>query len=87
MIGWALVVVGIALVVMSESIVFPGLELLLGIEAIVGRESVIYEPDGSYIFTNPSAMIRWVASVAGFGLVLASLGFVLLYRTRPKKVV
>lgn len=86
MIGWALVVVGIALVVMSESIVFPGLELLLGIEAIVGRESVIYEPDGSYIFTNPSAMIRWVASVAGFGLVLAFLGFWILYRTRPKKV-
>ncbi len=52
-VGWPLIAIGIAVTVMSPWIVFPGLELLLGIEAIVGRESVVYKPDGGYIYTNP----------------------------------
>lgn len=80
--GWSLVVLGVCIVVLSQKIVFPGLEALLGIETLVGRENVIYEPDGSYIFTNPGAMVRWIASVAVIGVALACGGgwFLLLGR-------
>ena len=75
-----MIAIGIAVAAMSGWIVFPGLERLLGIEVIVGRESVVYKPDGSYIFTNPAAMMRWVGTVAGLGLALASAGVVVLWR-------
>jgi hypothetical protein len=54
-IGWSLVVLGVWIAVLCQKIVFPGLEALLGIETTVGRENVVYEPDGSYMFTNPGA--------------------------------
>jgi hypothetical protein len=80
--GWLLIILGLCIVVMSQKIVFPGLEILLGIETIVGRENVIYHPGGGYMFTNPGAMMRWILSVACFGLLLAGSGGIILYRTR-----
>lgn len=70
---------GALMVVFSEKIVFPGLEVLLGIETIVGRESVHYLAGGGYVFTNPGAMVRWMLSVAVVGVSVASFGMWLLW--------
>ena len=66
--------IGVLVILFSRTIVFPGLEITLGIETIVGRENVSYQPDGSYYFTNPGAMQRWILSVAGIGLAIVALG-------------
>ena len=76
---------GVLIAVFSKVIVFPGLELLLGIETIVGRRNVFYQPDGSYLFTNPGAALRWVASVAAVGVVIAAVGVVGLLASLGKK--
>jgi hypothetical protein len=81
-IGWSLILLGVCIAVLSQKIVFPGLEALLGIETIVGRENVVYQPDGSYVFTNPGAMVRWVVSVAVMGIGLAFGGAWFLFRSR-----
>ena len=75
-------VIGILVVVFSRILVFPGLELTLGIETIVGSEYVSYQPDGSYYYTNPGAMMRWIASVAGLGLLIAAFGFACVLKGR-----
>jgi hypothetical protein len=85
--GFFLLFVGLLVVVFSEKIVFPGLERLIGIERIVGGGNVVYEPDGSYVFTNPGAMIRWVASVAGIGAGIILIGGFILFRTRKEEQV
>jgi sulfur relay (sulfurtransferase) DsrF/TusC family protein len=56
--GWSFMLFGLVVVVFSSKIAFPGFELLLGIEAIVGKENVIYLDDGGYMYTNPGAMVR-----------------------------
>jgi len=85
LIGWSLALGGILVAVFSQRIVFPGLERLLGIETIVGRENVVYQPDGSYVFTNPGAMSRWIMAVAGVGLIVAFTGAFLLFRARRER--
>src|SRR5437016_6341845 len=82
LLGWALAIAGVLIAVFSQQIVFPGLERLLGIEAIVGRDSVVYQPDGGYLFTNPGAMVRWITSIAGVGLLIAFIGAFVLFRAR-----
>ena len=81
-IGWLLILAGVLVVAFSKLIVFPGLERLLGIETIVGHDNVVYQPDGSYYFTNPGAMIRWIISVAAVGILICSFGGWLLFRAR-----
>lgn len=81
-IGWVFITLGVLIAAGSHQIVFPGLERLLGIEAIVGRDNVVRQPDGSYSFTNPGAMIRWIASVAVVGVLIAAIGALMLYRAR-----
>jgi hypothetical protein len=81
-VGWLFITVGVLIAACSQQIVFPGLERLLGIETIVGRDNVVYQPDGGYIFTNPGAMMRWIASVAAVGVFLAVIGAFMLYRAR-----
>jgi hypothetical protein len=83
-IGWLLVVSGISISVFSDKIVFPGLERLVGIETIVGAENVVYQADGSYLFTNPGAMARWVLSVAAIGILLVLSGALILIRSKRK---
>ncbi len=85
--GWSLIVLGVCIVALSQKIVFPGLEALLGIETIVGRKNVVYEPDGSYVFTNPGAMVRWIVSVSVIGLAVAFGGCLLLFRGRRTRSV
>ncbi|HZL78154.1 MAG TPA: hypothetical protein VFC17_04825 [Candidatus Limnocylindrales bacterium] len=84
MIGLLLILFGVLIVVFSEKIVFPGLERLVGIEAIVGTQNVVYQADGSYMFTNPGAIIRWVASVAAIGVSIALTGVLVLIRSKKK---
>jgi hypothetical protein len=84
LIGWLLIVFGALIAIFSERIVFPGLERLVGIETIVGSSNVQYQPDGSYYFTNPGAMIRWVASVASIGISIALTGVLVLIRSKKK---
>jgi uncharacterized membrane protein HdeD (DUF308 family) len=84
-IGWLLILFGILVVVFSNKIVFPGLERLVGIETIVGKENVVYEPDGSYYFTNPGAMMRWIFSVALIGILICCTGIWLLIRLRKNR--
>jgi hypothetical protein len=81
-IGWLLSLGGLLVIVFSNKIVFPGLERLVGIETIVGRDNVVYQPDGGYLFTNPGAMMRWILSVAAVGLLASSSGLWLLLRAR-----
>jgi len=82
-IAWGLIGSGICIAVFSQKIVFSGLELLLGIETIVGKENVVYDPEGGYAYTNPGAMIRWIVAVAWVGMLIAAIGAVALFRTRP----
>jgi hypothetical protein len=84
--GWFLGVAGILVAGFSKQIVFPGLERLLGIEFIVGHESIVYFPNGGYAFTNPGAMVRWIGGVAGIGLVFAVTGVLVLIRAHRKSL-
>ena len=72
--GWLLILLGVLVMVLSPKIVFPGFERLLGIETIVGKENVVYHNGGGYIFTNPSAIIRWELTVTVIGLLIFLLG-------------
>jgi len=72
--GWILILFGLLVIAFSEKIVFPGLERLIGIETIVGKENVVYQSDGSYGFTNPRAMLEWVSSVAMLGIGVLIIG-------------
>lgn len=83
-IGWFLVLLGTVIIVFSNKIVFPGLERLVGIETIVGTQNVVYESDGSYFYTNPAAMIRWIVWVASIGLIIFLVGIWILTRARRK---
>jgi hypothetical protein len=80
--GWLLILIGVLVVVFSQWIVFPGLERLLGIETIVGRDNVVYLPDGGYGFTNPGAVMRWIVSVAAIGICICLSGGLLLFLAR-----
>ena len=84
LIGWLLIVSGVLTAVLSEKIVFPGLERLVGIETIVGSSNVQYQPDGSYYYTNPVAMVRWLSSVAAIGISIALVGVLVLIRSQKK---
>jgi hypothetical protein len=81
-VGWLLLSIGLLVAIFSEQIVFPGLERLVGIETIVGKENVVYQPDGGYLFTNPGAMIRWVLSVRAIGILICVTGSLVLFRAR-----
>jgi hypothetical protein len=72
--GCFLMVLGLLVVCFSNKIVIPGLERLVGIETIVGKQNVVHKPDGTYYFTNPGAVIEWVASVAILGLLIHAIG-------------
>ena len=75
--GWVLVGGGLCIVVFSHKIVFPGLESLLGIETIVGKQNVVYLPEDIRA-PIPGAMVRWIFSVAAVGVVLAVTGCAVL---------
>jgi hypothetical protein len=85
-IGWGLLGIGICIAVFSQKIVSPGLESVLGIESIVGKQNVVYLADGGYAYTNPGAMVRWVGSVAVVGVLLAAIGSIVLFRTRSLRL-
>ena len=84
MFGCLLVMTGLTIILFSNRIVFPGLERLLGIETIVGKDSVQYQPDGSYYFTNPTALMKWVLSVAILGFLICASGVWIIFRIRKK---
>jgi hypothetical protein len=65
---------GLVVVGFSNKIVFPGLERLIGIETIVGKDNVVYQPDGSYLFTNPRRMVEWIGAVILLGVLMISFG-------------
>jgi hypothetical protein len=81
-VGGLLVLLGGLIAVFSPKIVFPGLEWLLGIETIVGKENVVYLEGGGYAYTNPGAMIRWICSVAAVGAAVCGIGVWILVRAR-----
>ena len=73
-VGLLLMVMGLLVIAFSKQIVFPGLERLVGIETIVGKENVVYQPDGSYYFTNPRRTVEWTTSVMIVGVFITSFG-------------
>ena len=83
--AWLLVLLGATTVVFCQEIVFPGLERLVGIETIVGKENVVYLPVGGYAYTNPGAMARWIFSVAFAGFVICLIGIGLLIRASKER--
>ncbi len=72
--GLLLILIGLLVIAFSNKIVFPGLERLVGIETIVGKDNVVYQPDGSNYFTNPWRMVEWVVSVVIVGIFIISFG-------------
>jgi hypothetical protein len=60
-VAWSLAIVGVLIFVFCQKIVFPSLVRLVSTETIVGRENVIYQPDGSSVFTNPGAIVRRIS--------------------------
>jgi len=84
-VGWLLILLGAFTVAFSGKIVFPGFEFLLGIETIVGKDNVSYQPDGSYLFTNPGAMMRWILPVAAVGILICVSGVLMLFRARSRE--
>ena len=84
-IGWVLVGVGICIAASSQKIVFPGLESVLGIETLVGKKNVVYLPEGGCAYTNPRAMVRWIFSIAGVGVLVAGIGGTLVFRSRRER--
>ena len=85
LLGKLLVFFGLLIVVLSPKIVFPCLEVLFGIETIVGKDNVVYSADGGYVFTNPLAMIHWILGVAIIGVGIGSMGIGLLWKSRNPK--
>jgi hypothetical protein len=85
-VGWFLVTAGVCIAVFSQKIVFPGLESVLGIETIVGKQNVVYLPGGGYAYTNPGAMVRWISAVAAAGVLLAGVGGLVLFRSRRARL-
>ena len=89
-IGIALIVLGMLIVVFSERIVFPYLEELIGIENIVGKANVVYDNpndhDSAYVFTNPVAMMRWVAGVALCGFLLMLSGIAIIFKEKAGSI-
>jgi len=83
--GWFLVLLGATVVVFREPIVFPGLERLVGIETIVGKENVVYPPEGGYGFTNPTAQMYWISSVGAIGVAICAVGIWLLIRANKDR--
>lgn len=81
-VGWLLLAVGICITAFSHHLVFPVLEQLLGIETIVGKQNVVYLPEGGYAYTNPGAMVRWIVGVAVLGVVTGISGVWLLWKSR-----
>jgi hypothetical protein len=67
--------IGLLVIAFSKQIVIPGLERLVGIETIVGKENVVYLPGGGYGFTNPRAMVEWILAVAIIGFLICASGF------------
>ena len=82
--GTMLMLLGLGITIFSNKIVFPGLERLLGIEAIVGKGNVVYQETGGYYYTNPGAMAHWVLSVAGIGVVVFAIGLFLFWKGKAK---
>jgi hypothetical protein len=72
--GCVLILIGLLVIAFSKQIVFPGLERLIGIETIVGKENVVYLPGGGYGFTNPRATGEWILSVAIVGFLICAFG-------------
>jgi hypothetical protein len=72
--GLAIILLGLFAIGFCEEIVVDGLARVVGIEAIVGKENVIYRPDGSYYFTNPRAVVEWSASVLLSGILIVLIG-------------
>jgi len=83
--GCVLVIIGLLVIASSKQIVFPGLERVVGIETIVGKDNVVYQSDGSYYFTNPAAMVHWIDSVKMIGLVVCSIGIWTLIRFKKSR--
>jgi len=86
LIGWSLIISGVLILMFSQKIVFPILERWVGIETIVGTENVFYYPNGNYVFTNPGAMMRWIASVATIGISIALTGVLVLIHRRKNEI-
>lgn len=82
--GYLLIICGSAIVLLSNKIVFPGLEYLLGIETIVGKHNVRYLDDGGYGYTNPAAMMMWIGSVVLIGILIAIAGVYILRNSGTK---
>jgi protein-S-isoprenylcysteine O-methyltransferase Ste14 len=79
-----LILIGMMIAALSSEIVTPGLERLLGIETIVGKNNVVYLPNGGYAYTNPGAIARWVGSVFAVGVLVCLWGFWIFFRA-PKE--
>jgi hypothetical protein len=83
--GIILMIAGGMIAGLCNKIVSPGLEVVLGIERIVGKENVVYLDGGGYVFTNPEAMVKWIASVALIGIAILGFGARIYRRKRDSK--
>lgn len=72
--NWILIFIGATICIFSPKIVTPGLELTLGTERLVGEHNVSRDADGTYVYTNPGAIVKWIDCVCLIGIGVASIG-------------
>jgi hypothetical protein len=76
--GCIVILAGLMVVAFSSKIVFSRLVRLIGIEAFVGKENLVYIPGDGYCLTNPQALpqagMKWVGAVALLGFLICIVG-------------
>jgi len=77
--GWLLIVIGGLVVIFSRRIVIPPPKRLVIIEAITGRQFLVYKPDGSHYQVSFDALCLWTFVVAVGGICICWLGGSLLF--------
>ena len=83
-IGLAFMLTGTGMI-LAHNFIFDWLIWLFGAEFFVGRQSVLYLPNGGYMYTNPSAMMKWSMGIIFSGLLLLAIGLFLLIRKKKKQ--
>lgn len=73
-----LILSGLA-IVLGNGWIFDYLVYILGPDKMVGKEYVIYTPEGCF-YTNPGKMVLWSYAIASLGIALFSTGFFMFFR-------
>jgi len=83
--GEVLRIGGKMIMLFSYFILFFVIEPIVGMERIVGKDFVIREKDGGFLYSNPLAVWFWVAVIVAFGFIVNWIGWSLLRKQSQKE--